>query len=72
MGVGFGVAGAVLILAWAAWFKPTVSQAVSGTLMFVVAVVVGADLLRDDAGLIAGLVIGAILVNCHPAPSSRR
>jgi hypothetical protein len=31
--------------------------------MFVVAMVVCADLLRDDTGLITGLVIGAILVN---------
>ena len=30
VGVGFGVAGAVLILAWAAWFKPNESQAVYG------------------------------------------
>ena len=66
VGVGSGVAGALLILAWAAWFKPTVSQAVSGTLMFVVAVVVGADLLRDEAGLTAGLLIGAILANWPP------
>ena len=66
VGVGSGVAGAVLILAWAAWFKPNVSQAVSGTLMFVVAVVVGADLLRDEAGLTAGLLIGAILANWPP------
>ena len=67
VGVGFGVAGSVLTLAWAAWFKPTVSQAVTGTLMFVVVAVVGADLLRDDAGLITGLVIGAILVNTPPS-----
>ncbi len=66
VGVGLGVAGAVLILAWAAWFKPTQSQAVTGTLMFVVVAVVGADLLRDDSGLITGLVIGAILVNRAP------
>ena len=66
VGVGFGVAGAALILAWAAWFKPNQSQAVTGTLMFVVAMVVGADLLRDDSGLITGLVIGAILVNRPP------
>ena len=31
--------------------------------MFVVAMVVGADLLRDDTGLITGLAMGAILVN---------
>ena len=66
VGVGFGVAGAALILAWAAWFKPNESQAVTGALMFVVAMVVGADLLRDDSGLITGLVIGAILVNRPP------
>ena len=34
--------------------------------MFVVAMVVGADLLRDDTGLITGLVIGAILANRPP------
>jgi NhaP-type Na+/H+ or K+/H+ antiporter len=66
VGVGLGIAGAALVLAWAAWFKPTESQAVSGTLLFVVAAVVSADLLRDDTGLITGLVIGAILVNRPP------
>ena len=66
VGVGCGVAGAALILAWAAWFKPNPTQAVTGMLMFVVAMVVGADLLRDDSGLITGLVIGAILVNRPP------
>jgi NhaP-type Na+/H+ or K+/H+ antiporter len=66
IGAGFGLAGAVLALVWARWFKPTSSQAVSGTLMFVVAMVVGADLLRDDTGLITGLVMGAILVNRPP------
>jgi NhaP-type Na+/H+ or K+/H+ antiporter len=63
IGAGLGIVGAVLVLAWARWYKPDQSQAVAGTLMFVVAAVVGADLLRDDAGLITGLVIGAILVN---------
>jgi NhaP-type Na+/H+ or K+/H+ antiporter len=65
-GAGFGVAGAALVQGWAAWSKPSPSQAVTGTLMFVVAMVVGADLLRDDSGLITGLVIGAILVNRWP------
>ena len=55
VGVGFGVAGAALILAWATWFKPNQSQAVTGTLMFVVAMVVGAGLLRDDSELITVL-----------------
>ena len=66
IGGGFGVVGAVLVLAWVRWFKPTQSQAVPGVLMFVVAMVVGADLLRDDTGLITGLVIGAILANRPP------
>jgi NhaP-type Na+/H+ or K+/H+ antiporter len=66
IGAGFGVAGAVLGLAWARWFEPNPSQAVTGTLMFVVATVVGADLLRDDTGLITGLVMGAIFVNRPP------
>ena len=66
IGAGFGILGGVLVLAWARWFRPSQSQAVSGTLMFVVAMVVCADLLRDDTGLITGLVIGAILVNRPP------
>ena len=65
-GIAFGVAGAVLILSWAAWFKPNQPQAVTGTLMFVVAMVVLADLVRDDSGLITGLVTGAILANRPP------
>ena len=66
VGAGFGLLGAVLVLGWAALFKPNQSQAVTGTLMFVVAMVVCADLLRDDTGLITGLVIGAILINRPP------
>ena len=66
IGAGLGLPGGVLVLAWARWFRPNQSQAVTGTLMFVVAAVVGADLLRDDTGLITGLVIGAILVNRPP------
>jgi NhaP-type Na+/H+ or K+/H+ antiporter len=66
IGVGFGLAGAILVLAWASWFNPNQSQAVTGTLMFVVAAVVCADLLRDDTGLITGLVIGMVLVNRPP------
>jgi NhaP-type Na+/H+ or K+/H+ antiporter len=72
IGVGFGVAGAVLGLAWARWFQPNASQALTGTLMFVVAMVVGADLLRDDTGLITGLVMGAIFVNRRPRGSERQ
>jgi NhaP-type Na+/H+ or K+/H+ antiporter len=66
VGAGFGLAGAVLGLAWARWFEPNPSQAVAGTLMFVVAMVIAADLLRDDTGLITGLVMGAIFVNRPP------
>jgi hypothetical protein len=66
IGAGFGILGGVLVLAWARWFKPNQSQALTGTLMFVVAMVVCADLLRDDTGLITGLFIGAILINRPP------
>ena len=51
---------------WGRWFKPNESQAVTGILMIVVSAVVAADLLRDDSGLITGLVIGALLVNRPP------
>ena len=70
IGAGFGLVGAVLVLVWVRWFKPNQSQAVPGVLMFVVAMVVAADLLRDDTGLITGLVIGAVLVNRPPRGSS--
>jgi hypothetical protein len=66
IGVGFGLLGAVLILVTAALVKPGQSDSVVGTLMFVVAMVVCADLLRDDTGLITGLVIGMVLVNRPP------
>ena len=66
IGAGFGILGGILVLVWAHWFKPSQSQAVTGTLMFVVAMVVSADLLRDDTGLITGLFMGAILVNRQP------
>jgi NhaP-type Na+/H+ or K+/H+ antiporter len=66
IGVGFGLLGAALVLLWTAWFRPDQSQALSGTLMFVVAMVVCADLIRDDTGLITGLVIGVCLVNRPP------
>jgi NhaP-type Na+/H+ or K+/H+ antiporter len=66
IGAGFGLVGAVLAIAWARWFRPSQSQAVSGVLMIVVAMVVGADLLRDDTGLITGLVMGAIIANRPP------
>ncbi len=72
IGAGFGLAGAALILAWGHWFRPKQSQAVSGTLMFVVAMVVCADLLRDDTGLITGLVIGMILANRPPGETKPR
>ncbi len=66
VGVGLGLAGAALATAWAKWFRPTPSQGFTGIMMFVVAAVVAADLIRDDAGLISGLVVGAVLVNRPP------
>ena len=66
VGVGAGVLAAVAVIAWGRWFEPNQRQAVTGILMFVVAAVVAADLLRDDAGLLTGLTVGAILVNRAP------
>ena len=66
IGAGFGVAGGALILGWARWFRPTLAQAESGILMFVVAMVVAADLIRDDTGLVTGLLMGAIVVRWPP------
>jgi NhaP-type Na+/H+ or K+/H+ antiporter len=66
MGVGLGFLGAALIVVWGRWFKPNQAQAMSGILMIVVGTVVAADLLRDDAGLLTGLTIGAVMVNRAP------
>ncbi len=66
IGVGFGIAGGALVLGWARWFRPSVAQAESGILMFVVAMVVAADLIRDDTGLLTGLLMGAIVVRWPP------
>jgi hypothetical protein len=66
VGAGLGLIGAAVALVWGRWFKPNESQAVTGILMIVVSAVVAADLLRDDSGLITGLVIGALLVNRPP------
>src|SRR5262249_12880888 len=71
VGVGLGIAGAALILAWVTWFQPTQSEAVTGALMFVVAAVVCADLLRGDSRLVTGLVIRAIPVNRPPRGHAR-
>jgi NhaP-type Na+/H+ or K+/H+ antiporter len=72
IGAGFGLLGAALVLLWAGWFRPDPSQALTGTLMIVVAMVVCADLLRDDTGLITGLVIGVVLANKLPGWLSPR
>lgn len=66
VGVGLGLLGAALIVAWGGWFKPNQAQAMSGILLVVVATVVAADLLREDAGLLTGLTIGAVMVNRAP------
>ena len=66
VGVGLGLVGAFLAIGWSRWFRPDQGQAVTGILMIVVASVVAADLLRDDSGLLTGLVVGAVLVNQSP------
>ncbi len=66
VGVGLGLLGAAAVIGFGRWFRPNEQQAFTGTLMFVVAAVVAADLLRDDSGLLTGLTIGAILVNRAP------
>ena len=66
VGVGLGFVGAAMVIGWGRWFRPSQGQALTGILAIVVAAVVAADLLRDDAGLLTGLTIGAILVNRAP------
>lgn len=66
VGVGLGLLGAAAVIGFGRWFRPNEQQAFTGTLMFVVTAVVAADLLRDDAGLLTGLTIGAVLVNRAP------
>ena len=72
VGVGLGLVGAFLAISWARWFRPDQGQAVTGILMIVVASVVVADLIRDDTGLLTGLVIGAVLANRAPGKIESR
>jgi NhaP-type Na+/H+ or K+/H+ antiporter len=62
IGIGIGLVAALvlsILLRQAARSDP--SQAIAVTLMMVAAAVVGADVLRDDAGLVAAAVCGAVL-----------
>ncbi|HEY4278175.1 MAG TPA: cation:proton antiporter, partial [Conexibacter sp.] len=63
VGIGCGVAGALVLmpLLQAGWLAER--QKVAATLMAVVAAFAAADLLRDDAGLVAAIVMGLVLAN---------
>ena len=61
-----------MAIAWARWFRPDQSQAVTGILMIVVTFVVAADLLRDDSGLLTSLTMGVVLVNRTPGLTEPR
>ena len=62
IGLGVGLAGAaVLWLILQGVERSSPGQAVAAALMTVTAAIVGADLLRDDAGLVAAAVMGMAL-----------
>jgi NhaP-type Na+/H+ or K+/H+ antiporter len=68
IGVGglVGAAGAVLLLILLSELhRNAPRQSVLATLMIVVAAVVAADLLRDDAGFVAAVLMGIVLGNQH-------
>jgi NhaP-type Na+/H+ or K+/H+ antiporter len=68
IGVGglVGAAGAVLLLLLLSELhRNAPRQSVLATLMIVVAAVIAADLLRDDAGFVAAVLMGIVLGNQH-------
>ncbi len=72
IGVGVGVAGAALLR----WLlrgveRSAPAQGVAAALMVITAVVVGADLLREDAGLVSAAVMGMVLANQQQLDVSR-
>jgi NhaP-type Na+/H+ or K+/H+ antiporter len=72
VGIGVGLAAAFLLavlLRQAMRSDP--AQGIAVTLMMVAAAVVGADLLREDSGLIAAAVMGAILAGRRELDVSR-
>jgi NhaP-type Na+/H+ or K+/H+ antiporter len=72
VGIGIGLAAALVLgvlLRQAMRSDP--AQGIAVTLMMVAAAVVGADLLREDSGLIAAAVMGAILAGRRELDVSR-
>jgi NhaP-type Na+/H+ or K+/H+ antiporter len=64
VGLAVGVAAAAALVALLPWVQRTAPrQAVPAVMMVVVAALVGADLLRDDAGFVATTVLGVAIAN---------
>jgi NhaP-type Na+/H+ or K+/H+ antiporter len=64
IGVGVGLAGAaVLWLILRVSERSSPGQGVAAALMVLAAAVVGADLLREDSGLVAAAIMGMVLAN---------
>lgn len=64
VGAAVGVAAAALLVVLLPWVQRTVPRLVVPTVtMAIVAALVGADLLRDDAGFVATTVLGVVLAN---------
>ncbi len=72
VGLGFGLAGAGLLwLLLRATERSSPAQGLSAALMVVTAAVVAADVLREDSGLIAAVVMGVVLAQQHQLDVSR-
>lgn len=72
IGIAVGLAAAfVLGLLLRQAMRSDPAQGIAVTLMMVAAAVVGADLLRDDSGLVAAAVMGAILAGRRDLDASR-
>jgi len=72
VGIGVGlVAAFVLAVLLRQAMRSDPAQGIAVTLMMVAAAVVGADLLRDDSGLVAAAVMGAILAGRRELDVSR-
>ena len=72
VGIGVGLAAAfVLAVLLRQAMRSDPAQGIAVTLMMVAAAVVGADLLREDSGLVAAAVMGAILAGRRELDVSR-
>jgi NhaP-type Na+/H+ or K+/H+ antiporter len=71
IGIGFGLAGTLVLVLLVRLLKLDVGQSLSAAIVVVLAVVALADILSDDSGLLATLIMGVIVANVYFDPARR-